>query len=243
MDSLDDLCKRIMETNSRKTLDDSLKYNAENASGSGLEVRVTRIYDGVGVNHGKSDCQWCLDRCGENMTLEEAYRIGAFQRHPGCGCIIEYTSKKGEKTWQTGKSSPKNWLSEEEFNRRVNYGLNERKITPQERNINAAIEMQARDKYSNTLANAIIENHEALSNYTPEGMLRRLERAGFIVKPLSRGSLKGVPFEANGGYKINFGGDAIFQYHPSNNSHHKGAYWKIITGKVSHRYDMAGNEI
>ena len=50
------------------------------------------------------------------------------------------------------------------------------------------------------------------------------------------------PFEEGGGYKINFGGDAIFQYHPAEKSHHGGAYWKIHQGKVEHRYDMAGNE-
>lgn len=110
-----------METDSRKSVDDSLKYNADNASGAGLEVLVTRIYDGVGVNHGKSECQWCLDRCGEDMTLEEAYRIGAFQRHPGCGCIIEYTSKKGQKSIQTG--TYKAWNYQEELEKRKEVGL------------------------------------------------------------------------------------------------------------------------
>ncbi len=238
-----DLCRRMMETNSRKSADDSLKYNAENASGAGLEVRVTREYDGVGVNHGKERCQWCLDRCGENMTLEEAYRIGAFQRHPGCGCIIEYISKKGVKTYQTGKSGPRNWLSEEKFQARINFGLDERKVTPQERNINAAIEMQVRDRNARTLVDAVVQNHQALRHYTPKNMLARLVRAGYEVSPLKKGSLINMPFEEGGGYKINFGGEGIFQYHPSNRSHHGGAYWKIKKGDIERRYDLAGNQI
>ena len=233
-----------METDSRKSVDDSLKYNAENASGVGLEVRVTRIYDGVGVNHGKSECQWCLDRCGEDMPLETAYEIGAFQRHPGCGCIIEYVSKRGDKTYQTGKSSPKNWLSEAEFKRRVNYGLHDRKITSQERNINAAIEMQVRDKKSMTLIDALFNNHEALKYYTPEEMVRRLIRAGYDVLPLSqsRSGFNGVSLEEGGGFKILFGGDGIFRYHPKY-GRHLIEYWTIGNSSGVHKYDMDGIEV
>ena len=128
-----------METDSRKSVDDSLKYNADNASGAGLEVRVTRIYDGVGVNHGKSECQWCLDRCGEDMPLETAYEIGAFQRHPGCGCTIEYTSKKSGKSYQNGKSGSRNWVSEKDLQKRVNYGLNGQQSAAREERIRRTI--------------------------------------------------------------------------------------------------------
>lgn len=236
----------ILTTVPLKVHDDSLKENAENASGVGLEVRVSREYDGVGVHNGKDVCLWCLSRCGENMTLQEAYWKGSFQRHEGCGCLIEYVSKRGVKTYQTGKSGPNDWLLEEEFNRRVNYGIEEREITPQERIINAAIEMQMRDKKSLTLVDAIIDNHEALQYYTPEGMKRRLEQAGYKVTALKKGALKDKPFEEGGGYIINFGGDGAFQYHPAEHSHHGGAYWKVKngpTGKGGRHYDMGGNEI
>lgn len=241
MSSSDSLLENVVQ----KVLDDSLRENASNAGGAGLEVRVTRTYDGKGLSGGR-ECHWCLDRCGENMTLNEAYNKGAFQRHPGCGCIIEYTSRRGEKTYQTGKSGPNNWLSEEEFQKRVNYGLDGRTPTPQERIINAAVEMQVRDKRSLTLVDAIINNHEALQYYTPEAMKRRLQRAGYDVTPLKKGGLQGKLFEDGGGYVINFGGDGIFQYHPSARSHHGGAYWKIRngrTGKKGIHYDMGGKEI
>ena len=180
------------------------------------------------------------------MTLAEAKSKGTFERHEGCGCIIEYASLRGLKSYQTGKSSPDDWLTEEEFQKRVGYGIGDRALTPQERIINVAIEMQMRDNKSQTLVDAIIENHEALKYYTPEGMKYRLERAGYNVTPLKRGSLRGKPFEEGGGYVINFGGDGIFQYHPSARSHHGGTYWKVkngLTGKRGRHYDLAGNEI
>ena len=70
------------------------------------------------------------------------------------------------------------------------------------------------------------------------------EKAGYDVKPMSSGNLKGIKFENGGGYKVNFGGDGIIMYHPEKRSHHGGAYYKISTGKGGiHRYDTKGNEI
>lgn len=227
-------------TISQKVLDDSIRLNAQNASGAGLEVRVTRVYDDIGVHDRKDPCRWCMDRAGNNMTYQEAYEKGSFERHDGCGCIIEYVSARGVKTYQTGKSSPDNWLSEAEFKRRVNYRLDERTPTPQERIINAAIEMQIRDKKSSTLVDAIIKNHEALKYYTPEAMKRRLERAGYRVTALKKGSLKDKLFEDGGGYVTNFGGDGIFQYHPKDRTHHGDEYWKVQNGKIGEWYDRSG---
>lgn len=85
-----------LETAPLKVQDDSLKENASAAENVGLEARVTREYDGVGLSNHRQ-CQWCLDRCGENMPYDEAYAKGAFQRHPGCGCEIYYQAEKG---WQ-----------------------------------------------------------------------------------------------------------------------------------------------
>ena len=123
MGLLDDLSKKMAESSARNYSDESLKSNAENASNAGLEVRVTRIYDGVGLHNGKEKCQWCIDRCGENMTLQEAYEKGAFQRHEGCGCIVEYTSNKGVRTIQTGKYT--GWNYADELEKRKSIGLDE----------------------------------------------------------------------------------------------------------------------
>lgn len=122
MDLIDKSIDNAISTGSAKTCDDSLKENADFAAKAGLEVRVTRVYDGVGLS-GNRRCDWCIDRCGTNMTLEEAYRIGAFQRHEGCECIIEYTSNKGVKSIQTAKYS--GWNYAEELEKRKSIGLNE----------------------------------------------------------------------------------------------------------------------
>lgn len=115
--------KLMLSAVSRSSADDSIKKNASSASGVGLEVRVTRRYDYIGVHDRKDDCEWCLSRCGENMTLQEAYKKGAFQRHDGCSCIIEYTSNKGIKTIQTGKY--KGWNFNDELEKRKSIGLDE----------------------------------------------------------------------------------------------------------------------
>lgn len=68
--------------------------------------------------------------------------------------------------------------------------------------------------------------------------------SGCEVKLLQQGKYKGLPFEEGGGYKVNFGGDGILQYHPAKGSHHGGAYYKIATGKHGLRwYNMKGEEI
>ena len=67
---------------------------------------------------------------------------------------------------------------------------------------------------------------------------------GYDVQPLSRGSFKGIPFEEGGGFKVNWGGDRILQYHPAKSSHHGGAYFKISSGETGTiRIDMDGNII
>ena len=71
-----------------------------------------------------------------------------------------------------------------------------------------------------------------------------LEKEGFEIKTLKQGSLKNLPFEEGGGYKVNFEDGGILQYHPASKSHHGGEYYKISTGKGGrHRYDTDGNEI
>lgn len=244
MVSLGDIFDNATETSGRKVSDDSIKENAEFQSNSGLEVRVTRTYDEVGLSNGR-ECLFCKERECRNYTLSQAYDIGAFQRHDGCGCIIEYTSAKGEKTVQTGKSGRSGWITVEEFRERVDYGLDGRKITPQERMINAAIEMQVRDKRSTTLADAIIDNHEALRYYSPKQLKERMERAGYKIEPLGSKSkhIPGIPFDQGGGYRVFFGGDGYLQYHPEG-GRHKIAYWKISNGERRvHKYDLEGKEV
>lgn len=123
MDPIDNVIENLITTDSAKIVDDSLKGNAEFADRAGLEIRVTRVYDGVGLSNGRQ-CQWCLERCGNDMTLAEAYEKGAFQRHPGCGCEISYTSKKGVTRTQSWSGGRESWVQEDAIEKRKSVGEN-----------------------------------------------------------------------------------------------------------------------
>lgn len=84
-------------------VDDTAKANAEAQQNAGLYVRITRRYDHVGLHDGKDVCQWCLDRVGEWDNYQDALEAGAFERHPGCECYIEYHVGKTH-TWANSKS-------------------------------------------------------------------------------------------------------------------------------------------
>ncbi len=89
----------------------------------------------------------------------------------------------------------------------------------------------------------LVSNPSKLSSFTPASLKTALEQSGYEVKPLSKGAFKGVSFEDDGGYKINFDGDGLIQYHPAKHSHHETAYYKISTGKGgTHRYGLDGKE-
>lgn len=106
----------------RSTVDNSIRSNAEFQTDCGMRVTVTRIYDDVGLNHRKEPCQWCLDRCGENVPYLDAFMKGMFERHEGCGCIIDIKSAKGSKR-QTDWTRNKWEDSPEVLNRRKTIGL------------------------------------------------------------------------------------------------------------------------
>jgi len=78
----------------------------------------------------------------------------------------------------------------------------------------------------------IFSSPDSLSIISGDDMYRYLKEKSYDVYPLSRGSAKGVLFEDGGGFKVNWGGDRIIQYHPSKGSHHSGAYFKISSGET-----------
>ena len=86
-----------------------MRMNASAHESAGLRVTVTRVYDGVGLSNGRT-CQWCLDRFGEDMTYQEAYDKGAFQRHPGCGCELYY--KTGKRVQRQTDWTKNKWTDE-----------------------------------------------------------------------------------------------------------------------------------
>ena len=83
-----------------------------------------------------------------------------------------------------------------------------------------------------------------LAGITGQDLHDYLVAREYDVQPLSRGSFKGIPFEDGGGFKVNWGGDRILQYHPAKSSHHGSAYFKISSGETGTiRIDMDGNII
>jgi len=71
-----------------------MKDNAGFQKNVGYDVKVTRIYDDVGLRNRTQPCQFCEERAGE-WDYKDALELGVFARHPGCGCTIIYTAEKG----------------------------------------------------------------------------------------------------------------------------------------------------
>ena len=78
----------------RKFYDDFQMENAKLRDELGLETTVVRVYDGVGLKGGSEPCEWCISREGV-YSCADAMDNGVFERHPGCGCTIEYHTSKG----------------------------------------------------------------------------------------------------------------------------------------------------
>lgn len=101
-------------------VDETIKRNAEFQDKSGIEVTVTRHYDGVGLKTGT--CRWCEDREGREIPYQDALARGMFQRHPGCGCSITY--KSGKKKYHQADWTRNSWVdTDDELAMRKAYGL------------------------------------------------------------------------------------------------------------------------
>lgn len=98
---------------SQNYVDEIGRRSAKFMDESGIKVLVSREYDDVGVHTtdkgGGEVCQWCLERCGTDVPYEEAYEMGMFERHPGCGCIITYTTRRGVVIQGKGDWETNNW--------------------------------------------------------------------------------------------------------------------------------------
>ncbi|MGN7117510.1 hypothetical protein [Lysinibacillus odysseyi] len=90
----------------------------------------------------------------------------------------------------------------------------------------------------------ILDDPSKLKGVKPDELHKYLKDNGYNPQPLSGGSLKGKTFEVGGGFKVNWGGDRILQYHPGSRHHGGVPYWKLSSGKTgTNRYDMQGNFI
>lgn len=241
----------------QSVVDDSIKANVDFQGKAGLYPRIKR--EAVG-----GCCQWCLDQAGTYRYPDVPKDV--YRRHDNCRCTVDYDPSSGLMRGKTQNVHTKKWETPEErkerLARREITGLDlsnsrdkieqrkligldlTRKVPPKERELRAALSSQLRDKRrSDTLYDYITANSEILKDFSPERMKGFLEETGYDVKPLGQGSLRGISFEDGGGYKINFGGNGEFQYHPKKHSHHNDEYWKISSSKGVKRYDRNGNKI
>lgn len=117
-DDVDDALNTIENTfisASQNYVDEIGRRSAKFMDESGINVLVSREYDDVGVHTtdkgGGDVCHWCLERCGTDVPYDEAYDMGMFERHPGCGCIITYTTKRGVVIQGKGDWETNRWIN------------------------------------------------------------------------------------------------------------------------------------
>lgn len=213
---------------SQSIVDDTIKVNAEFHGKSGMQPRIVRKVAG-------NCCDWCKNLAGSYLYPDVPQEV--YQRHQYCRCTVEYDPGDGRrqnvhsKIWKTDSDRAK-------IETRKRIGKVKNNESPEQR------ENRVKEENGLSLAAQIAKHPMMLGAYTPAGLKKSLERSGCTVRPLQKGKYKGILFEDGGGYKVNFGGDGLLQYHPEKGSHHGGAYYKIATGNQGLKwYNMKGEEI
>lgn len=231
-DSYDDaawVLNEPVKTFSQSIVDDTIRENAEFHSKSGMRPKIVRKIAG-------NCCEWCSNLAG-SYTYPDGVPSNVYRRHQRCRCTVEYNPGDGK----VQNVHSKQWKEVSESGK-----------------IDARKNLQAKRKASETptekvkrieqerglgLADRIASHPKMLQAYTPKGLKEALENVGYDVKPLNRGKYKGISFEDGGGFKVNYGGDKLLQYHPEGGSHHGGAYYKISSGEGGTlRYGLDGTE-
>lgn len=92
-EALDNAMTDPVIATARKYYDDFQRANGDARSALGFAETVIRKYDDKGLHNGKTPCLWCIQREG-TFTMQEAHALGVFERHPGCGCMIEVITPK-----------------------------------------------------------------------------------------------------------------------------------------------------
>ena len=214
---------------SQSVVEEVLKANVDFQGKSGLRPKIIRKAE-------HKCCEWCSNLEGEYQYPEVPEEV--YRRHQRCRCTVDYDPGEGKKYRNVHSKQWKDANESAKIEARKKVGLGS-KITE----LPADKEKRIIQENGLGLADRIADHPQMLQAYTPKGLKSALERAGYEVNALGRGRLKGVAFEDGGGYRVNFGGDRILQYHPAEGSHHEGEYYKISSGKGgTRRYDRKGNE-
>lgn len=209
-----------VENYSMSVVDDSVRTNADFQYQAGFSPQIIRTADA-------DACEWCQERAG-TYEYAKVKKTGSevFRRHANCGCVVEYVPGNGRRQ----NVHTKEWRRDNPDDR---IATNRRGLSYQEQ----------LNRYTG-LAGNIVRTPGILGTYTPESLKEALEADGYTVLALGRGSLKGKPFEEEGGYRVLFNGDGYIQYHPANSSRHGGAYYKVCTGPTGLRwFNLNGQEV
>lgn len=195
--------------------DNLLQENVEAHFEIGLLPKITRKAE-------SGCCKWCA-----GLADEYEYPVDreVYRRHERCRCTVLYDPGNGKIQNAHTKKIYDNVKTAERDSRI-------------ERAQEVVRQNEKRQREKQLLP--LIQHPENLRNWTPETLKDYLEKQGFDVKPLARGSFKGIPLEEGGGWKINFGDGGLLQYHPEEKSHHGGAYWKISADGRTRRFNLDG---
>jgi len=88
-----------------------------------------------------------------------------------------------------------------------------------------------------------VSNPKNLGKHSSSQIYNWLKKIKMNPVPLGKGSTKGIPYEQGGGYKVTWGGDKLFSYHPPGGHHGGEAYYKISNGiNGVKRYTLKGKE-
>lgn len=202
------------ETFSRRTVDKSAQINAAAKEKAGLTVKVTRKYDDVGLSNGRT-CTWCLARECEDMPYSEAYALGAFERHDGCGCLIEYTNARGEMTWQDAKGGWHEANESKKTEARKIYGINDEKISPIDRVSSASLQEGENLRIPEFLEGSFEDCHPLAISNEDRATLRRIydevQKSGCEYGEIIT-SKEHIPCESNLSYKVRMDTSGIDEY-------------------------------
>lgn len=83
----------------QQCVDRDMKANIELSTSLGYDIVIVRKYDHVGAHTNKirpDPCKWCISRQGTKRfaNYRECQYDEIWDRHPGCGCTIDYYNRK-----------------------------------------------------------------------------------------------------------------------------------------------------
>lgn len=213
-DDISWILDRPVVTMAQSVIDDSVKINSEFQYKAGMKPKIIRTAAG-------GCCKWCTARAGIFIYPDVPKDI--YRRHENCNCTVVYNPGEGKKYQNVWSKEWKNVGEHDKINNRR--------------------ELEQSLNRETGFVNQLVKHPKMLQAYTPVGLKQAFINAGYDVKPLGKGQLKGIPFEEGGGYRVLYGGDGYFQYHPKEASHHNGKYYKTANGRDGiRRYNMNGDE-